>query len=147
MQPPIGGPTAGINPQTAGLTPETTPTAAGPQSPGTSAMGGFASGLAGGVVGAVAGNMLYNAIEGNQSVLNTPAGAAGSAPLDTGSTGNDAPDTTADNASDWSNTGNDDAAGGSFGGSDDDSAADAADDSSSGDDDSADDADDDGGAF
>ncbi len=147
MQTPMAGPTGGINPQAAGLTPDTTPIAAGPQAAGTGAMGSFVSGLAGGAVGAVAGNMLYNAIEGNQSALNSPAQSSGSTPLDRGGAGNDAADATTDNTSDWSNTGNDDAAGGSFGGSDDDSTADAGDDSSAADDDSADDADDDGGSF
>lgn len=147
MQPPMEGPTGGTNPQAAGLTPETTPTGAGPQTSGTGAMGSFVSGLAGGAVGAVAGNMLYNAIGGNPSGLNSPAQPGSTAPLNMGSAENDAADTTADNTSDWSNAGNDDASGGSFGGSDDDSAAEAGDDSSAGDDGSTDDVDDDGGSF
>ncbi len=129
LQPPtIEGPSGGVNPQTSGLTPETTTSGAGPQTGGTSAMSSLVSGVTGGAVGAIAGNMLYNSIEGKSSIPVSPVQPGTTTPSNAGSPGSDGVDLPADNASDWSNSVNDDADGGAFGGSDDDSAADVGDD-------------------
>ncbi|MGC8561057.1 MAG: TPM domain-containing protein [Phycisphaerae bacterium] len=134
--PPMNGP--GIDPQTSGLMPNTTPVVAGPPAGGSSAMGTFVSGMTGGVVGAVAGNMLYNAVEGQSPEVSPPDQPVGS---DTG--GDLSSASTPDPASDWTGGGRDDAAGGAF---DDSTDANSTDGDAS--DDSSDDGDgDDGGAF
>ena len=136
---PMSGSGGAIDSQTSGLTPNTTPAAAGPPAGGSSAMGTFVSGMAGGVVGAVAGNMLYNAVEGQSPAVSPPDQPAGAV---TGGEVSGA--STPDAASDWAGGGGgDDAAGGAFDDSTDTNSTD-------GDalDDSSDDSDgDDGGAF
>ncbi len=135
---PMSGTGGGIDSQTWGLTPNTTPAAAGPPAGGSSAMGTFVSGMAGGVVGAVAGNMLYNSIEGQSPAASPPDQPTGAA---TGAEVSGA--STPDPVSDWTGGSGDDAAGGAFDDSTDTNSAE-----DDGPDDSSDDSDgDDGGAF
>lgn len=136
MEGPPMAPAGGrIDPQTSGLTPNTTPTVPGPAG-GSSAMGTFVGGMAGGVAGAVAGNLLFNTVEGQSPPLSSPQ-QPGGADTDAAASGMTSPDP----ASDWTG-GTDEAAGGAF----DDSTGDSGSDQVDASDDASDDGDA-GGAF